>query len=271
MHPDWCLDRIHTVDDLPAWLSGLGHEPLWEPLPEERRSGQGGSRPVVVGRNGEFAWYAVGADDAEAQARRLARRLATRGRLAGVLGLDPKGRRLTLAVAFDGLPVLTVELDRADPVHIAALGRLRRTQGESTASYAARAAEAVSGEGVGRRFFQAFQTTLAGMAADLRGPIPADDRQTLALLQLTRVLFLYFIQAKGWLGGRDRFLAEEVDRCLSRKRRVHRDLLRPLFFGTLNRPADQRTRTASSFGSVPFLNGGLFEPHPLERRYRADL
>ncbi len=132
MHPDWCLDRVHTVDDLPAWLVSLGHEPLWEPLPDERRNGPG-PRPVVVGRNGEFAWYAVGADDAEAEARRLARRLATRGRLAGVLGLDRTRRRLTLAVAFDGLPILTVELDRADPVHVAALGRLRPTPGESTA------------------------------------------------------------------------------------------------------------------------------------------
>ena len=33
-----------------------------------------------------------------------------------------------------------------------------------------------------------------------------DDRRNLALLQLTRVLFLYFIQAKGWLAGRTRFL-----------------------------------------------------------------
>ncbi|MFL5516392.1 MAG: Eco57I restriction-modification methylase domain-containing protein [Gemmatimonadales bacterium] len=225
----------------------------------------------MVGRNREFAWYGVGAEGADTEARRLARLLATRGRLAGVLGVDATRRRLTLAVAFDGLPALTVELDRADPAHVVALERLRPVAGESTASYAARAAEALSGEGVGRRFFQAFQGTLDRMAADLRGPIPADDRQALALLQLTRVLFLYFIQAKGWLAGRYRFLAEEVDRCLSRRRRVHRDLLRPLFFGTLNRPADQRSRITSGFGSVPFLNGGLFEPHPLERRYRSDI
>lgn len=269
MPAPWHLDRIHTVHDLPGWLASLGHEPLWEPLPRERRSGA--AEPIVAGRNGEFAWYAVGTGDTEVEARRLARRLATRGRLAGVLGLDPLRRRLTLAVAFDGFPSLTVELDRTDPVHLAVLARLHAVPGESPGSYAARAAEAVSGEGVGRRFFQAFQSTLGRMAAALVGPIPGDDRQALALLQLTRVLFLYFIQAKGWLGGRGRFLAEEVDRCLLRRRRVHRDLLRPLFFGTLNRPTDQRSRTAAGFGPLPFLNGGLFEPHPLERRYRADL
>ena len=63
-----------------------------------------------------------------------------------------------------------------------------------------------------------------------------EDRHGLALLQLTRILFLYFIQTKGWLAGRERFLAEEVERCLAHRRRIHRDLLRPLFFGTLNRP-----------------------------------
>src|SRR5690606_32033519 len=33
-------------------------------------------------------------------------------------------------------------------------------------------------------------------------------------------------------------------------------------------PGDQRDRYARAFGAVPFLNGGLFDPHPLERRYR---
>ena len=269
MQPASHLDLIHAIHDLPAWLAALGHEPLWEALPPEGRGGIPGT--IVAGRTGEFAWYAVSGDHPQADARRLARRLATRGRLAGVLGLDPAQRQLTLAVAFDGLPALTVRLDDTDPVHAAALARLRATPGESTASYAARAAEAVSGEGVGRRFFQAFRVILDRMAAGLPGPVPADDRQALALLQLTRVLFLYFIQAKGWLAGRERFLAEQVDRCLARGRRIQRDLLRPLFFGTLNRPAEQRSRAASGFGPVPFLNGGLFEPHPLERRYRADI
>ena len=109
------------------------------------------------------------------------------------------------------------------------------------------------------------------MAAGLPGPLPAEDRHALALLQLTRVLFLYFVQAKGWLSGNGRFLAEAVDRCLSRGRRVHRDLLRPLFFGTLNCPISERSRTALAFGPIPFLNGGLFEPHPLERRVRGDI
>jgi hypothetical protein len=99
----------------------------------------------------------------------------------------------------------------------------------------------------------------------------AEDRHGLALLQLTRVLFLYFVQSKGWLGGREHFLAEEVDGCLRRKRRIHRDLLRPLFFGTLNTPAASRSRAAAGFGHVPFLNGGLFEPHPLERRFKTDV
>jgi hypothetical protein len=109
------------------------------------------------------------------------------------------------------------------------------------------------------------------MAAGFRGPIPATDRHSLALLQLTRVLFLYFIQTKGWLAGRERFLAEEMDGCLRRRRRIHRDLLRPLFFGTLNCPSVARSRVAARFGAIPFLNGGLFEPHPLERRFRADI
>ena len=49
-------------------------------------------------------------------------------------------------------------------------------------------------------------------------------------------------------------------------RQLHRDLLRPLFFGTLNRAPAERTRGAAGFGAIPFLNGGLFEPHPARAR-----
>jgi Eco57I restriction-modification methylase len=138
-------------------------------------------------------------------------------------------------------------------------------------AFAVSAADALSAEPVGRRFFRQFRITLNQISAALPGSIPADDRHGLALLQLTRVLFLYFIQTKGWLGLKERFMAEQVDRCLARQRNIHCQLLRPLFFGTLNRPLASRSRTAQEFGAIPFLNGGLFEPHRLEQQYRADI
>jgi len=188
-----------------------------------------------------------------------------------VLALDPRSCRLAVAVGFDGCPRLEVDLAGPSREAVASLTRLTATAEGGSLAFAARAADALATETVGRRFFRVFRATLDRLAAGLPGPMQAEERHGLALLQLTRLLFLYFIQTKGWLGGRERFLAEEVERCLVGKRRIHRDLLCPLFFGTLNRPRDLRSRAASSFGSIPFLNGGLFEPHPLERRFRADI
>ena len=187
------------------------------------------------------------------------------------MALDLERRRLGVAVAFEGTPSLEVELDRPDPAALACLGRLVGPASDGAAAYAARIADALSAEAVGRRFFRQFKATLDRMAEGLPTTLRGEERRSLALLQLTRVLFLYFIQAKGWLAGRDRFLADAVDGCLARKRGVHRDLLRPLFFGTLNRPPAERSRAAAAFGAVPFLNGGLFEPHPLERSLRGDI
>jgi hypothetical protein len=259
------LKGIHALEDLPALTAALGHEPLWDPVPGS------GEPSVVVGRAGHFPWYALSGGRAEQRARALARRMAARGRLCGALGLDPVSRRLTVTVSLDGAPRLALNLDAPERSALAVLGRLASTGLVSAAGYAAHVAEALGGQAVGRRFFREFRDTLERMAAGLPGPLPAADRHSLALLQLTRVLFLYFVQAKGWLAGNTRFLAEMVDRCLARRRRVHRDLLRPLFFGTLNRPSGERSRIARGFGPIPFLNGGLFEPHPLERRLRGDI
>ena len=259
------LKGIRSLEDLPALAAALGHEPLWDPVPGSREPA------VVVGRAGDFAWYALSAPRADRRARALARRMAARGRLCGVFGLDPESRRLTVTVSLHGAPALPVDLDSPGSSALAALGRLASGGSAGSTGYAAYAADALGGEAVGQRFFREFRATLERMAAGLPGPLPTADRHALALLQLTRVLFLYFVQAKGWLGGNDRFLAEAVDRCLARKRRVHRDLLRPLFFGTLNRPVSERSRAALGFGAIPFLNGGLFEPHALERKLRGDI
>jgi len=267
------LARIDSVGSLRDLVAGLGHEPLNDlvPRPGIRPGGRGDGPVLVVGRTGTFPWFGVEGTEARKLAIRTARRLLSRGRTAGVLAFEGERRRLGIAVAFAGTPSMELELDRPAPEALASLARLAGPEEGGALAYAARAAEAMSAEAVGRRFFREFKATLDTMAAGLPGPMRGDDRHSLALLQLTRVLFLYFVQAKGWLGGRERFIAEAVDTCLAHRRRIHRDLLRPLFFGTLNRAPAERSRGAGRFGAIPFLNGGLFEPHPLERVVRADI
>ena len=259
------LPSIRSLHDLTGLVAALGHQPTWEEVPDQSH------KLTVVARTGELPWFAIESRSPERDAKRLALRLSRRGRMCLVFALDPRSCRLALAVGFDSCPSLEVDLNRPSAEAVASLSRLAATAEGGSLAFAARAADALAAETVGRRFFRVFRATLDRMAAGLPGPMPGEDRHGLALLQLTRILFLYFIQTKGWLAGRDRFLAEEVEKCLAHKRRIHADLLRPLFFGTLNRPRAQRSRAAIQFGSIPFLNGGLFEPHPLERRFRADI
>lgn len=267
------LRSIRSLSDLPGLVAALGHEPLWESVPDEawNRGAHRVPQVVAIGRTGQLPWFALESRAPERDALALAGRIRRRGQVSIVLALDSQVRRLTIAIAFERLANIEVDLSSPDPEAVASLSRLRGIPEGGSLAFATKAADALSAETVGRRFFREFRETVHRVAAGLPGPMPTEDRHGIALLQLTRVLFLYFIQTKGWLAGRSRFLAEEMDRCLVRGRRVHRDLLRPLFFGTLNRPASDRSRTASGFGPIPFLNGGLFEPHPLERRFRADI
>ncbi|HQR17555.1 MAG TPA: N-6 DNA methylase [Gemmatimonadales bacterium] len=269
------LRSIAALNDLPLLVAELGHEPRWEPFDSRvldlGRRTDPPPEAAIVGCLGGFTWYAVAAADPARLAPRVARRLADRGKVCGVFGLNAESRRLAVSVAFDGAPVLELHLDRPTRLATSCLARLGAAGPGGALATAARTAQALSGAGLGRQFFAAFRATLDRFIAALPRPIPERFRHELALLQLTRVLFLYFVQAKGWLDGSERFLPARVDDCLFRRRRIHRDLLLPLFFGTLNRPVADRRGVASAFGRIPFLNGGLFEPHPLERRYHPDL
>jgi hypothetical protein len=267
------LDSIRSLADLPNLVAALGHKPLCETVPDEawNKAHQRLLRVTAIGQADGLPWFAVASSEPERDSVRLARRISRRGKAAIVVALDSIARRLAIAVAFDRLPHLELKLADPDPEIVSSLARLAGGPGAGPMAFAARAADALSTEPIGRRFFREFRSTLERMSGALPRRLHGAERHAFALLQLTRILFLYFIQTKGWLAGREQFLAEEVDRCVVRGRKIHRDLLRPLFFGTLNRPRADRSRLALQFGAIPFLNGGLFEPHPLERRCRADI
>jgi N-6 DNA Methylase len=267
------LQSIRSLVDVPRLVTSLGHEALFEAVPDEvwNTARQRLLRVVAVGRSDGLPWFAIETSFPEQDSLRLARRIRGRGKSAIVVALESSTRQLAITAAFNQLPHLTLDLADPAPELLASIARLAGASGAGPMGFAARAADALSTESVGRRFFNAFRASVDQIGRELPCRLQSSDRHSFVLLQLTRVLFLYFIQSKGWLAGRDRFLAEEIDRCVSRGRRIHRDLLRPLFFGTLNCPRDQRSRLALGFGAIPFLNGGLFEPHPLERQCKADI
>jgi N-6 DNA Methylase len=127
---------------------------------------------------------------------------------------------------------------------------------------------ALDRETLTRQFFDRFREAVRDTAAQLRAAFPGDRRDAVdaeALLILSRILFLYFVQQKGWLNGERRFLADRLNG--RSKRELFAGVLLPLFFGVLNTPLDQRTASARKLGDIPYLNGGLFEPSPFERHH----
>lgn len=85
---------------------------------------------------------------------------------------------------------------------------------------------------------------------------------------LGRLVFLHFLQKKGWLGcpadrtdwtdGDRDFVRNLFRGCLDRER-FHSTRLIPLFYGTLNDPDRARSIFPITGTRVPYLNGGLFE------------
>jgi hypothetical protein len=129
--------------------------------------------------------------------------------------------------------------------------------------------EVLGREAISRRFFLALARVVGSLADGAAGRAAHADRREIALLHVSRMLFLSFLESRGILDGDHRFLARHYDRCLSSGGRYQRRLLEPLFFGTLNTPVARRAPAARALGRIPFLNGGLFTRAPVEVRCRS--
>jgi len=140
--------------------------------------------------------------------------------------------------------------------------------GDSELATHARWVDVLGREAITRRFFRTLQAIVGELADSLGGEVNRAERRELALLYVSRMIFLSFLQAKGWLNGDFGFLANGYSRCVSESGSYQKRVLEPLFFGTLNTRLNTRSGRARSFGLIPFLNGGLFARSPLEKRRR---
>ena len=192
-----------------------------------------------------------------------------------LLAIEREGDALAVAAAITAPTPQTSYL-------IAARNQVRDSDAETVRALAAAAdgldvlvhsrwCEILGREALTNRFFRALEGTVSRLAGSVAHTVPDDDARTLALLATTRLLFLAFLEAKGWLDGDHGFLRRTWDRAMTSGGNYHRRVLLPLCFGTLNTQRSRRAAAARAFGRVPFLNGGLFNRSAVERRYRHAL
>lgn len=123
---------------------------------------------------------------------------------------------------------------------------------------------------ISRSFYDRFKAQHEAFAKFIKGLAAASDKAWYASLMLNRLMFVYFIQKKGFLDGDENYLANRMAQvqATAGKGKFHsfyRLFLRRLFHEGLGQPkADRNPELIRLIGEVPYLNGGLFSLHELE-------
>lgn len=126
---------------------------------------------------------------------------------------------------------------------------------------------------ISRSFYDKFKAQHEDFADFIKGLKEAGDRAWYAALMLNRLMFVYFIQKRGFLDKDDNYLAHRLAQvqATAGKGKFHsfyRAFLRRLFHEGLGQRKDKRKpEVAMLIGDVPYLNGGLFDLHELEEAH----
>ena len=133
---------------------------------------------------------------------------------------------------------------------------------------ASRLKKALDIERVTKKFYREFQDQHLVFIGLIEGI--ADDRQRrwYASILLNRLMFIYFLQKKGFVdGGNLDYLQANLAYSKSSfgPDRYYRAFLWPLFFEGFAKPEQERSpEVRKLLGHIKYLNGGLFLPHAVE-------
>lgn len=140
---------------------------------------------------------------------------------------------------------------------------------------------AVNSEKITKDFYAGFKKEHKAFAEFITGMddhMAAKDnrnKQWYTSVMLNRLMFCYFIQKKGFLNFDTEYLRHKLDWVRQEQgenrffKSFYRGFLSNLFHDGLNSPVHDCEFT-SVYGRIPYLNGGMFDEHQLERDY-ADI
>ena len=159
-------------------------------------------------------------------------------------------------------------LDRIEPIVVSLENELK---GIGITDVVSRVRRAMDIERVTKHFYDRFRGELTEFQSFIEGVTTLGDRDWYASLMLNRMMFIYFIQKQRFLDGdpdylRHRLAMVQAQAGEGRYQQFYRMFLLRLFHEGLGQPeAERAPELAHLLGKVPFLNGGLFDVHDLER------
>ena len=127
-------------------------------------------------------------------------------------------------------------------------------------------------EKVTKAFYTRFKTEHAAFQKFIDGIDDKADIDWYSSLMLNRLMFIYFIQKKGFLDNNPNYLREKLEFSVKKKgkdkfyKSFYRNFLLILFHKGLGKPGHS-TEVIKEIGKVPYLNGGLFDVHRIEKDY----
>lgn len=121
-----------------------------------------------------------------------------------------------------------------------------------------------------KRFYDRFQKEHRAFLSFIKGITAEGDREWYTSVMLNRLMFVYFVQRQGFLDNDRDYLRSRLKRLQQTRGKGHfhtfyRHFLRRLFHEGLAMPKSKRTADLDALiGSIPYLNGGIFDRHELE-------
>ncbi|MEG5079763.1 hypothetical protein QUB53_03750 [Microcoleus sp. AT8-B4] len=125
-------------------------------------------------------------------------------------------------------------------------------------------------ERVTKKFFEEFKQQHVEFLSVIRGIDKETDRRWYTSVLLNRLMFVYFLQRKGFIDNQKlMYLQEKLAESKQRGTDLfYSEFLKTLFFEGFAKPLDLREEGVKELiGDVKYLNGGLFLEHPIEQNY----
>ena len=125
---------------------------------------------------------------------------------------------------------------------------------------------------VTKKFYQAFRKQHDMFVKGIENIAGKDEREWYASVMLNRLMFCYFIQKKRFLDFDENYLGNKLRETQSKKGKdrfyesFYRSFLKQLFSDGLDKPVAARSDYfLRKYGRIPYLNGGMFSMHQIEK------